>query len=51
MEKKAIISARDVEIQFSLRGRTLKAIRKCSLDLYEGTARSPAAALCTRAAT
>ena len=28
MEKKAIISARDVEIQFSLRGRTLKAIRK-----------------------
>ena len=36
MEKKAIISARDVEIQFSLRGKTLKAIRKCSLDLYEG---------------
>ena len=36
MDKKAIISARDVEIQFSLRGRTLKAIRKCSLDLYEG---------------
>ncbi len=36
MEKKSIISARDVEIQFSLRGRTLKAIRKCSLDLYEG---------------
>ena len=24
MDKKAIISARDVEIQFSLRGRTLK---------------------------
>ena len=36
MEKKAIISARDVEIQFSLRGKTLKAIRKCSLDLFEG---------------
>ena len=36
MDKKAIISARDVEIAFSLRGRTLKAIRKCSLDLYEG---------------
>ncbi len=36
MDKKAIISARDVEIQFSLRGKTLKAIRKCSLDLYEG---------------
>jgi oligopeptide transport system ATP-binding protein len=25
-----------VEIQFSMRGRMLKAIRKCSLDLYEG---------------
>ena len=36
MDKKAIISARDVEIQFSLRGKTLKAIRRCSLDLYEG---------------
>ena len=36
MDKKAIISARDVEIQFSLRGKTLKAIRKCSLDLFEG---------------
>ena len=31
-----ILSARDVEIQFSLRGKTLKAIRKCSLELYEG---------------
>lgn len=36
MDKKPIISAKDVEIQFSLRGRILKAIRKCSLDLYEG---------------
>lgn len=36
MEKKAILSARDIEIEFSLRGRVLTAIRKCSLDLYEG---------------
>ena len=32
----AILSAKDVEIQFSLRGRKLTAIRKCSIDLYEG---------------
>ena len=31
-----ILSARDVEIQFSLRGKKLNAIRKCSLDLYKG---------------
>ncbi len=36
MAKEPILSARDVEIQFSLRGRMLNAIRKCSLDLYEG---------------
>ena len=36
MAKEPILSAKDVEIQFSLRGRTLNAIRKCSLDLYEG---------------
>lgn len=36
MGKEPILSAKDVEIQFSLRGRKLKAIRKCSLDLYEG---------------
>ncbi|MCD8126955.1 MAG: ABC transporter ATP-binding protein [Clostridiales bacterium] len=35
-EKTPILSAKDVEIQFSLRGNMLKAIRKCSLDLYEG---------------
>ena len=35
-EKSPILSARDVQIQFSLRGRKLMAIRKCSLDLYEG---------------
>ncbi len=36
MEKKPILSAKDVEIQFSLRGNKLNAIRKCSLDLYDG---------------
>lgn len=36
MTKEPILSARDVEIQFSMRGRTLKAIRGCSLDLYPG---------------
>lgn len=36
MAKEPILSARDVQIQFSLRGKKLMAIRKCSLDLYEG---------------
>lgn len=36
MEKKPILSAQDVEITFSLRGNKLNAIRKCSLDLYDG---------------
>ncbi len=36
MAKEPILSAKDVEIQFSLRGRKLTAIRKCSLDLYKG---------------
>ena len=35
-ERKLLLSAKDVEIQFSLRGKKLKAIRKCSLDLYKG---------------
>ncbi len=35
-KKEPILSAKDIEIEFSLRGRTLKPIRKCSLDLYEG---------------
>ena len=35
-QKNVILSAKDVEIQFSLRGNKLNAIRKCSLDLYEG---------------
>jgi oligopeptide transport system ATP-binding protein len=30
------LSAKDVEIRFSLRGRQLTAIRKCSMDLFEG---------------
>ena len=36
MDRQPIISAKDVEITFSLRGKKLNAIRKCSLDLYEG---------------
>ncbi len=36
MAKQPILSAKDVEIEFTLRGKTLKAIRRCSLDLYEG---------------
>jgi len=36
MAREPILSAKDVEIQFSLRGRKLMAIRKCSLDLYKG---------------
>lgn len=36
MSKKPILSVKDIEIQFSLRGRKLNAIRKCSLDLFEG---------------
>ena len=35
-QKNVILSAKDVEIQFSLRGKKLNAIRKCSPDLYEG---------------
>ena len=36
MNNEIILSARDVEIRFNLRGRELNAIRKCSLDLYKG---------------
>ena len=36
MEKEPILSAKDVEICFSLRGKRLNAIRRCSLDLYQG---------------
>ena len=31
-----ILSAQDVQVEFTLRGQKLKAIRGCSLDLYEG---------------
>ena len=31
-----ILSARDVEVEFTLRGQRLNAIRRCSLDLYDG---------------
>ena len=31
-----ILSAQNVEVEFTLRGQKLKAIRGCSLDLYEG---------------
>ena len=31
-----ILSARDIEVEFTLRGQKLKAIRRCSLDLYDG---------------
>ena len=34
--KQAILSARDIEVQFTLRGQKLTAIRGCSLDLYDG---------------
>ena len=31
-----ILSAKDVEVKFNLRGKTLTAVRGASLDLYEG---------------
>lgn len=36
MDRELLLSARDIEIEFTLRGKVLKAIRKCSLDVYEG---------------
>jgi len=36
MAKQPLLSAKDIEIEFTLRGKVLKAIRRCSLDLYEG---------------
>ena len=36
MERKVILSARDVVVKFRVRDRVLTAIRKVSLDLYEG---------------
>ena len=36
MERETILSVRDLNIKFNLRGRTLHAIRGVSLDLYKG---------------
>ena len=36
MEREPILSVRDLNIKFNLRGRTLHAIRDVSLDLYKG---------------
>ena len=36
MAKEPLLSVKDLEIQFILRGRKLTAIRGCSLDLYPG---------------
>ena len=36
MEQEKILSVKDLEIKFNLRGKTLNAIREVSLDLYKG---------------
>ena len=36
LSSEPILAAKDVEVQFTLRGKRLTAIRKCSLELYEG---------------
>lgn len=36
MEKEPMLSVKDLEIKFDLRGKTLNAIREVSLDLYKG---------------
>lgn len=36
LSSEPILSARDVHVQFTLRGNVLNAIRGCSLDLYDG---------------
>ncbi len=36
MEKEVILSVKDLEVKFKLRGKTLHAIRKVSLDIYKG---------------
>ena len=35
-KKEALLSLKDVEVKFKVRGRTLQAIRKVSLDIYDG---------------
>ena len=34
--RKTVLSVKDLEIQFKVRDRRLNAIRRISLDLYEG---------------
>ena len=36
MENNAILSVRDLDVKFTLRGQTLHAVRGASLDVYEG---------------
>ena len=36
LSQEPILVAKDVEVQFTLRGQKLTAIRRCSLELYEG---------------
>ena len=36
LSQKPLLSAKDLEVTFSLRGQKLTAIRRASLDLYEG---------------
>ena len=36
LSNEPILAAKDVEVQFKLRGQKLTAIRKCSLELYDG---------------
>ena len=36
LSSEPLLSAHEVEVEFTLRGQKLKAIRGCSLDLYEG---------------
>ncbi len=36
LSSEPLLSAQEVEVEFTLRGQKLKAIRGCSLDLYEG---------------
>lgn len=36
MEKNVVLSARDIEVKFKVRSRTLTAVRNISLDLYDG---------------
>ena len=36
LSSEPILAAKEVEVQFTLRGQKLTAIRKCSLELYEG---------------